>query len=82
VNVVRPTAYLVAAVLLLTLAPRTAAAQTFRVQIHSTPQGAEFAGRAIGTPQQRPTVITVDLDAYVEGLLEGEAGTLRNRAAR
>jgi stage II sporulation protein D len=72
---------LVGVIALLLLVPLPIMAQTFRVQIHSTPNGPEATGRAARKPLPRPSVITVDMDAYVEGVLAGEAGILRNRAA-
>jgi stage II sporulation protein D (peptidoglycan lytic transglycosylase) len=65
---------------MLLFVPRPAPAQSFRVQIHSTPRGPHAADQA-ARRRPPPTVITVDLDTYVEGVLAGEAGILRNRAA-
>jgi len=81
VHIVKPRAYLASALLLLMLAPRIAAAQEFRVQILSAPHRTDLAGCATGKRVQRSTIITVGLDAYVEGVLAGEAAILRNHAA-
>ncbi|MEJ2010126.1 MAG: SpoIID/LytB domain-containing protein, partial [Acidobacteriota bacterium] len=80
-TVVKREVYLIGVILLLLLTLPRAQAQEFRVQIHSIPRRAEAAARASGKHLRRPTVITVDLDAYVEGVLAGEAEILRNRAA-
>lgn len=65
----------------MTLAPRPAPAQTYRVRILSPPRGTNVTRRTARKPEPRPTVITLDLNAYVEGVLAGEAEILRNRAA-
>lgn len=71
----------VGVVALILFASRFACAQTFRVQIHSVPRAPRAAERNSRKRPPRPTIITVGLNAYVEGVLAGEAGILRNRAA-
>ena len=65
----------------LVLGPESAPAQTFRVLVHSAPRAPGAAGRGALKRLTRPTVIRVGQDAYVEGVLAGEASILRNRAA-
>lgn len=66
---------------LLMLGPRVVPAQTFRIQVHSVRSAAGKVGNTARKRRPPPTVITVGLEAYVEGVLAGEAGILRNRAA-
>ena len=75
------TACLVALTCMLGFAPRPLVAQKFRVQIHSAPRAPESPGRAARNSLPRPTVVTVGLNAYVEGVLAGEAAIMKNRAA-
>jgi stage II sporulation protein D (peptidoglycan lytic transglycosylase) len=53
---------------------------TLRVQIHSTPRR-PHAAENTARKAPRPTIITVDMDDYVEGVLTGEASVLQNHAA-
>jgi stage II sporulation protein D len=69
---------LILPVWLLALTPCLYSAQVFRVQI-SSPANTQ-ANRA-GSRNPRPITVAVDLDEYVEGVLAGEASTLRSPQA-
>ena len=68
-------------VALILFAPGLAFAQTFRIQIHSVPHAPPSAERNVVKRLPHPTIITVGLNTYIEGVLEGESGILHNSAA-
>lgn len=78
VAIARRRAQLISAIWLLSLAPRPLCAQQFRIQLSSGPGSTARQQRGAPSP---PRTVTVDLDAYVEGVLAGEASVIRNRAA-
>lgn len=61
------------------LLSRPALAQDLRVQISSSRAGRQ-ALKTSKVPE-KPAVVTVDVESYVEGVLAGEASVLQNRAA-
>jgi peptidoglycan hydrolase-like amidase len=63
---------------LLAFSPCIWAAQVFRIQI-SSPANTQVCKAGIRNP--RSTTVAVDLDEYVEGVLAGEASTVRSPQA-